>query len=430
MSKRVVSPQIEIGEDFHFAPKTISLFGIVGMLFFPLYYFIWHDFLPQPYENFTLRMIAMFLCLPLVLYAQWPRALKRHLPTYWNLCLLYVSFFFTFMLFKNEFNQVWSMSILVSVFIMMLLASNWKNFVAIILLGSIAAWIVFAIEQGGFVLPDGFLEYLAILLFTMFVGSLFNYSSYNARIRVEKLETLVSTSGNIAHELRTPLLSIKSDGAGLHAYLPLLLDAYQIAREHGLSVPLIRKEHKTKLIDLPKRISREVDYANTVIDMLLVSSDRGVIQAADFSKQSMKHCIQTTLERYPFNSDEDRQRVHWGGDDDFAFIGSDILTIHVLFNLMKNALYAIAKAGKGEVTISLSSEEDYYHLHFRDTGSGIKKDDLSRIFERFYSTSKYGHGVGLSYCSMVMQSFHGNIECFSVEHEYTEFQLNFPKEPS
>ena len=183
-------------------------------------------------------------------------------------------------------------------------------------------------------------------------------------------------------------------------------------------------------MNLPQRIGKEVDYANTVIDMLLVSSDKGAIQTADFSRQSIRQCIQTTLERYPFNSEEDRQRIHYSNEDDFTFTGSDVLMMHVLFNLLKNSLYSIAKAGKGEITISVSSAGGDHHLYFRDTGSGIKKDELPRIFERFYSTSKYGHGVGLSYCSMVMQSFHGNIECFSVEHEYTEFQLNFPKELS
>jgi len=216
--------------------------------------------------------------------------------------------------------------------------------------------------------------------------------------------------------------------AGLEAYMPALLETYKHAKQNGLAVPLMRKGHEEALVNLSTSIGKEVDYANTVIDMLLVNVDQDTIQNVDFDSQSINHCIQTTLERYPFSSEEDRQRVQWKNSGDFTFMGSDLLTVHILFNLLKNALYSIAKLGEGDITISTSSSEHYHHLYFRDTGSGIEESDLPHVFERFYSTSKYGHGVGLSYCSMVMQSFNGNIECYSVEHEYTEFQLNFPKE--
>jgi len=429
MSKRLLNPQGETLKESDYTLTNISAISIVGVLCFPLYYFIWHDLFPQPYENLTLRLIGSLLCLALFFYPHWPIKLKRFFFAYWHITILYsLPFFFTFMMLENELNQAWSMSAFVAIFVMMMLVTSWKNLIALFSVGSLLGWLAFVVDKEEFIIPDGFIQYLLIAFFAVCVGSVFNYRSSMARVRFEKLEILVAASGNIAHELRTPLLSIKSNSSGLDAYMSALLETYQIAKDHGLNIPFIRKEHKKKLIDLPKRIGKEVDYANTVIDMLLVSSDKGIIQTADFRKQSIRHCIEGTLERYPFNSEEDRQRIICTARDDFTFIGSDVLTVHILFNLLKNALYAIAKAGKGDITISISSSEHYHQLHFRDTGSGIKKDDLSRIFDRFYSTSKYGHGVGLSYCSMVMQSFHGSIECFSVEHEYTEFKLNFPKE--
>ncbi len=429
MNKRVVSPQAEMLTDSDYTSTNITAISIVGVTCFPLYYFIWHDFFPQPYENLTLRLIGSLLCLVLFFYTHWPIRLQQFFFAYWHITILYcLPFFFTFMLLKNDLNEAWSMSAFVAIFVMMMLVTSWKNLIALFSIGSLLGWSAFVVDQERFIFPDGFLQYLVIAFFAVCVGSVFNYRSYMARIRFEKLETLVAASGNIAHELRTPLLSIKSNCAGLDAYMPALLETYQLAKEHGLKVPLVRKEHRIQLVNLPSRISKEVDYANTVIDMLLVSSDKGVIQTADFSQQSIRKCIQTTLERYPFNSEEDRQRITCVGEDDFIFKGSDILTVHILFNLLKNSLYAIAKAGKGEIRISISSSEPYNHLHFRDTGPGIGAEELAHVFKRFYSTSKYGHGVGLSYCSMVMQSFQGSMECFSVEHEYTEFQLNFPKE--
>jgi len=332
------------------------------------------------------------------------------------------------MLLKNKFSLEWNISALVSLFILMIVVTRWKNLFIIFLSGSLLAWGIFVLDKGELVIPDAFAKYLVIAFFAVLAGSLFNHRYHAAQLKFEKLQTLVAANSNIAHELRTPLLSIKSSTAGLDTYIPALLEAYRQAKEHGLNVPLIRKNHQKSLAEVSHSIAKEVNYANTIIDMLLVSSNQKPIDCKGFSPQNIRHCIQTTLDRYPFNSEEDRQRVHWDTAKDFTFVGSDLLTVHILFNLLKNSLYSIATAGKGEITITTSHSQHCHHLHFRDSGPGIKKEALSHIFDRFYTTSKYGHGVGLSYCSMVMQSFNGNIECSSVEGEYTEFQLNFPEE--
>jgi signal transduction histidine kinase len=108
-------------------------------------------------------------------------------------------------------------------------------------------------------------------------------------------------------------------------------------------------------------------------------------------------------------------------------MGDDILFTHVLFNLLKNALYYIRAASKGEISIWCEQNEKFNILHFKDTGLGMDKEVLEHIFERFFTRTRHGSGVGLAFCKLVMQSFGGDIICDSVKGEYTDFTLSFPK---
>ena len=97
-------------------------------------------------------------------------------------------------------------------------------------------------------------------------------------------------------------------------------------------------------------------------------------------------------------------------------------------NLLKNAFYFIDKAGKGEIYIWAEINKNKSLLHFKDTAQGIEPEVLPKIFNQFftYETNR-GTGIGLSFCKIVMQSHHGNIECYSKFGEFTEFVLSFPK---
>jgi signal transduction histidine kinase len=99
---------------------------------------------------------------------------------------------------------------------------------------------------------------------------------------------------------------------------------------------------------------------------------------------------------------------------------------HILFNLLKNALYYIEASGKGDIHIWLENDEGKNTLHFKDTGPGISATLLPSIFERFFSRRKHGTGMGLAFCKSVMQEIRGDIQCRSKEGEYTEFVLTFP----
>lgn len=239
---------------------------------------------------------------------------------------------------------------------------------------------------------------------------------------------MLATAGSIAHELRTPLLGIRAGAAGLANYLPTLIDAYQAARDGGLEVAPIRTAHLDSLKGVIERIDGEARHSNAIIDMLLLSARPVGAAAHDLRPVSISACVEAALQRYPFTEAE-RALVSREGDGDFSFRGVELLMVHVLFNLIKNALRHIDGAGKGEIRIRIETEPGL-RLLVRDSADGIPPEVLPHIFQRFYSAAGddgvLGAGIGLAFCRDVMESFGGAITCRSRQGEFSEFELSFP----
>ena len=245
-------------------------------------------------------------------------------------------------------------------------------------------------------------------------------------IEKAKLTVAHSLSDNIAHELRTPLAAINISAEAIRSYLPDLVDAYRKAEENNLPVAHIRNSQLTRLSESLDHIETESKLANTFMTMLLTKTTYTKDQFTDEGIYSISDCVNKALTRYPFHRSE-RAKVNWKNEGDFHFKGSKILIIHVLFNLIKNALYYVAAAGGGEISIRLGCEKKYNTLYFCDTGTGISETDLPRIFERFYTKTGFGTGIGLAFCKMVMELMGGDIMVSSIEGKYTEFVLYFSK---
>ncbi|HEX4985303.1 MAG TPA: HAMP domain-containing sensor histidine kinase [Burkholderiales bacterium] len=406
-------------------------FGLVACFGFPAYYFVWHYMFPQPYESLVLRLTGSVLFVPIIFAKLWPAALKRFFPLYWYVTLLLaLPFFFTFMLLMNGGSTVWLLSELVALFVMILLL-DWMNLLVHITVGVTGAVVAyhFARDTPAAVSLES-LEYVPIYMFALVMGIIGNYTA--EKMRAERRAAMLSTAGMVAHELRTPLLSVKSGASGLRHYLPDLLAAYRKAAEHELLDRPIRTSHFEAMDGVLDRIETEADRSNTVIDMLLYTVRGMGMEAGELVPCRMSACVETALRRYPFASDKERALVGTPDlQEDFSFTGSELLMVHVIFNLLKNALRHIAKAGKGRISIRLERGPEENRLVFLDTGPGIPPDVLPHIFTRYFSWPK-GRGVvettgiGLSFCREVVQAFGGTIEPHSQLHEYTEFVIRFP----
>lgn len=405
------------------ASHQLVAVGAIAFIGFPLFYWVWTSWFPQPYETFGLRMIGSLLGLGLIVTPYWPASVKRYLPLYWFITIFYtLSFFFAFSFLMNQASVISAMSLLCSVFLLVILVDLLSLSIIILLGWSIAVGCYFLLSPHIY-LGEEHIEMLLVIVFVIVAGSTFNYKT--AMIQQQRLAGMAAVAGMIAHELRTPLLGIKSGAQVLDRYAPEVMAGYKIAREKGLVDSAIRNHRLQQLAGVSKRIVSETDYANTIIDMLLIRANREhTLNSAELTRCSMADCLRDAIERYPFKSKEEASLVHWHGD--FTFIGSPLLMQHILFNLLKNALYAIAVAQKGEINIWTESDNKQHRLIFQDTGKGMTKAQQSKLFNHFYTTTFMGTGIGLSFCKMVMHHFGGDIQCASELKRHTTFTLNLP----
>lgn len=397
--------------------------GALSVLLFPLFYWIWVTWYPQPYESLALRLIACVLGLGLMLTPYWPSWLRPLIPWYWFFSLLYsLPFFFIYMFLMNRASDASSMALLCSVFLLVLLVDVW-SLSLLLILGSALAFLCYFFVEPEFYFANEHVETSLLVFFVVIAGSTVNYKT--AVVQRQRLKGMAAVAGMIGHELRTPLLGIKSGSQALQQFLPSLFAGYRLAIQHQLISSPIRDSRLKQLETVNNRIINEVNYANTIIDMLLVKAGReNSLSHCPLTCCSMKACLDEAMERYPFRSPKFKALVTWSGD--FEFMGSKVLMQHVLFNLLKNALYAIAKAQRGEITIWSETEGKYHCLYFKDTATGMSPNQLARLFEHFYTTTFMGTGIGLSFCKMVMNRFGGDIFCASEEGKYTKFTLTFP----
>ncbi len=109
----------------------------------------------------------------------------------------------------------------------------------------------------------------------------------------------------------------------------------------------------------------------------------------------------------------------------------------VLLNLLINARQAMARGGQVTVRLTHDSAAGMIELMVRDTGSGIPRDQLPRIFDSFYSTKsgpdesgKGGTGLGLAMCRDIVEAHHGRIRVDSTVGKGTAFTLKIPAVPT
>ena len=245
----------------------------------------------------------------------------------------------------------------------------------------------------------------------------------------EKLETVRLLAASIAHEIRTPLATINAQSSIIKSILPTLLDAYHNALEAGQVKRPLRTSQLEFLEHLPEELNQTTASANTFIDMLLTKVNFEDLKEKNMSLRplSMKNSLMEAIHLYPLDQFS-AKLLHCDYKKSFDFMGDEILFRHVIFNLLKNAIYYVrAKGQNGQIKIWCEPGENQNILHFKDSGLGMSAENLPNIFNSFYTNTRHGTGVGLAFCKMIIESFGGTIHCDSVEGKYTHFMLNFPK---
>jgi signal transduction histidine kinase len=257
-------------------------------------------------------------------------------------------------------------------------------------------------------------------------------SAADARARAEEelRQSVMILAGSIAHDMRTPLATIRILSNIIQKLNGILLTNYELAQQAGLAnLLLLNKTQHDKVISVPDELKRVVDDMNEYINVSLRSLSR--ILAKELQPEDLEVCdadrsINHTISRYPFNTGE-RERIHLDTQYQFTFMGNQLLIFRVLSNLIKNALYEIDKDGIGDIFIITCDAGKFNEIIVRDTAGRISHQQAKTIFDGYKTTKIQGTGVGLAFCKLTMESFGGAIRCETVDDQYVELILSFPK---
>ena len=96
----------------------------------------------------------------------------------------------------------------------------------------------------------------------------------------------------------------------------------------------------------------------------------------------------------------------------------------VFFNLVKNALEAMADGGR--LDIGVSYDDSFVRIDFRDNGKGMPEEELGRIFEAYHTTKERGTGLGLMIVQRIVRDHGGQIEVSSKEGDGACFRVRLP----
>jgi len=218
--------------------------------------------------------------------------------------------------------------------------------------------------------------------------------------RRERLASLGSLAAGIAHEIRNPLSSIK----GFATYF----------KERYRDVP---EDQKTADVMI-----REVERLNRVIGQLLEFARPMNIQRKEICINDIVHHALDTI-----SSQAVSENIHIDKDSIpkeavFAFIDPDKLG-QVLLNIFLNALEAMEGGGTLSVSIEEDKTNDTVSLIISDTGRGIPKKDIGRIFDPYYTTKQSGTGLGLAIVHKIIEAHDAQIQVQSSSELGTSFTI-------
>lgn len=386
---------------------VLSWVGCIGM---PAYYLIWTYWFPQPYDSLPLRLVGMALCLP----APWATELLkgRWRDIYFSVAVTYIlPFQFTFLYLMNHASLVWSQSMLIALIV--LFHFPLRCAASALVIGVAAACSLFAVlGDAPFMMSREVLEHLPIYAFTIVVISA---AKEGRRVLAnEKLAGMAQALATVSHELRTPLVSVDANVRGINRRLARA--APSPADWHAMGEAMARIQH-------------EVRHMNHMVDLFLLSASAVRQQLEADEQVSMQSVVDAVLKRYPFATQDQREAVRVDVRADFVFAGRHELSVVILLNLLRNALKALQRAGKGRIRIIIDGNRPNPRLLFIDTGCGIPAAQLPLIFQRFFSyPPNTGSGIGLALCKEIIEAWHARIVCKSRELAYTMFVLEFPKQ--
>lgn len=240
--------------------------------------------------------------------------------------------------------------------------------------------------------------------------------------RSDRLASLGTLSAGMAHEIKNPLVSLKT-------FAQLLPERYQDS------------DFRDTFSNL---IGHEIDRIDSLVNQLL----RFARPAKPILKPLHAHEIlekALTLVGHRLYQKDIKLQRSWQADVDTIHGDADQLE-QVFLNFFLNAMDAMKTKGELSVTTDIRTDEHWVNrraygngesndkgqapeallISIRDSGEGIRPEDLAHVFDPFFTTKDYGTGLGLSVVHGIIQEHGGQIEVESELQKGTAFHILLP----
>jgi len=232
--------------------------------------------------------------------------------------------------------------------------------------------------------------------------------SLDQRIESEKVSSIMDLAAGVAHELGNPLNSIN-----IHL---------QVLKRNFISEKNNPEKTKKSLTTCINEVER--------LDGIIAHFLRAIRpQTPDFKKINLLKIIEETvhLKKDELSAKEIKISMEAGVRE--PFVNGDFEQLkQVFFNVIGNAIDAISR--NSEIQILTGREDRFVFVKIIDHGSGINKEDLSKVFEPYYTTKKSGHGIGMMIVHRIMRDHGGDIGIDSKPDAGTIVTLRFPRSSS
>ncbi len=230
---------------------------------------------------------------------------------------------------------------------------------------------------------------------------------------IGQFEELGRLTGELAHEIKNPLSTIKVN---------LKLAAEDLETAKSQSEGSQSGQHLTRALRKIAVIQREADRLEQILEAFLRYFDRAEPQKAGvdindlvgdmvdfYSPQAQSHSITV--------------RLGLSAKPLICKIDADMLK-QVMLNLFLNAQQAISTGG--ELIVKTARRKRYARIQVSDTGCGISPDKLPKIFDAYYSSRPGGSGLGLATARKIVEAHNGSISVDSEPGKGTSFTIELP----
>ncbi|MDF3058422.1 MAG: sensor histidine kinase [Rariglobus sp.] len=234
--------------------------------------------------------------------------------------------------------------------------------------------------------------------------------STEARIEDERTSSILLLAAGVAHELGNPLNSLT-----IHL---------QLIERKLKKLKIVARDKETASLSESIRVCQEevLRLDGIVTNFLEAIRPR----PPDLADTNLGEVIEEVL-RF-----QERELADRGIEVD-AIVSPHLPVVmadrnqlkQVFFNIIKNAMEAMQPGGS--LRIKTISDDDNVYLLFGDTGSGIKQEDLVKLFQPYHTTKQGGHGLGLMIVQRIMRDHGGQVGVESNPGMGTVVTLQFPQ---